>query len=223
MIPPLIVERALEARLDLIAITDHNASANAQAVIAAAQDTGLKVLPGMELQTREEVHLLCLFDSLDQVEAWQKEIDRLLPEQKNRAETLGEQFVVDAAGDFVRREERLLLVSADISLEDAADRVARLGGLAIPAHVDRPAFGLIGQLGLVPDKFKRGILEISPLISEEVARRRFSLPDQVGLIRSSDAHWLAAIGSGATEVNLEGARNLANLTRALHAARERLS
>lgn len=215
MIPPLIVECALEARLDLIAITDHNASANAQAVITAAQHTGLKVLPGMELQTREEVHLLCLFDSVEQVDAWQKEIGPLLPPRMNRAETLGEQFVVDAAGDFVRREERLLLVAADIALEEAAQRVGRLGGLAIPAHIDRPAYGLIGQLGLVPDSFRHAVLEISPLISESEARNRFHLPKDVMLVRSSDAHWLSAIGSGITELDLEGARNLENLKRAL--------
>src|SRR5512136_136217 len=79
MIPPLIVERALDAGLDLIAITDHNASANAAAVIDAARGTGLKVLPGIELQTREEVHLLCLFDSLEQLQTWQTEVDDALP------------------------------------------------------------------------------------------------------------------------------------------------
>jgi predicted metal-dependent phosphoesterase TrpH len=104
MIPPLIVEHALDAGLDLIAITDHNASANAGAVMEAARKTGLKVLSGMELQTREEVHLLCLFDTLEQLTTWQSEVDRALPDLLNRAETLGEQFVVDAAGDFVDRK-----------------------------------------------------------------------------------------------------------------------
>ena len=69
MIPPLIVHRALQAGLALIAVTDHNSAENVAAVIEAAEGTGLTVLPGMEVQTREEVHLTCLFDSLEQVMA----------------------------------------------------------------------------------------------------------------------------------------------------------
>jgi hypothetical protein len=181
----------------------------------AARTTGLKVLPGMELQTREEVHLLCLFDTLEQLTLWQVEVDRALPDLKNRAETLGEQFVVDAAGDFVRREERLLLVSAHLALEDAAARVHALGGLAIPAHIDRPANGLIALLGFVPPGLNVPALEISPNISVDDARARFHLPGGVPLIRSSDAHWLDAIGSGVTEFELVGARDVAGLARAL--------
>src|SRR5512144_1750316 len=79
MIPPLIVSEALERGINLIAITDHNASANVQAVQKAATEIGITVLPGMEVQTVEEVHVLCLFDQLDQLEAWQKRIDACLP------------------------------------------------------------------------------------------------------------------------------------------------
>ena len=165
MIPPLIVERALDAGLDLIAITDHNASANAAAVIDAARGTGLRVLPGIELQTREEVHLLCLFDTLPQLVIWQRQVDDALPSLLNRAETLGEQFVVDAAGDFVRRETRLLLVSANMVLENAVARVNALGGIASPAHIDRPANGLIALLGFVPPRLSVAALEISPNVS----------------------------------------------------------
>ncbi len=214
MIPPLIVARALDAGLDLIAITDHNASANVAAVMDAARGSAVKVLPGIELQTREEVHLLCLFDSLEPLTTWQAEIDRALPNLRNRAEMLGEQFVVDAAGDFVRREERLLLVSANLTLEDAVTRVNALGGMAIPAHIDRPANGLIALLGFVPPALAVAALEISSSISAEVARARFHLPGDRALIHASDAHWLAAMGSGVTELEL-GARSVAELARAL--------
>src|ERR1041385_6788538 len=75
MIPPVIVDEALAHGINLIAITDHNQTANISAVMEAAQGTGLTVLPGMELQTSEEVHVLCLFDGLDQAEAWQRRVD----------------------------------------------------------------------------------------------------------------------------------------------------
>ncbi|HZW04812.1 MAG TPA: PHP domain-containing protein, partial [Anaerolineaceae bacterium] len=70
MLPPLIVEEALAKGIDVIAITDHNTTGNVAAVQRAALGINLTVLPGMELQTREEVHVLCLFDTLDQAEAF---------------------------------------------------------------------------------------------------------------------------------------------------------
>ncbi len=106
MIPPLIVREALERGIRLIAITDHNATGNIRAVMEAAQGTDLTILPGMELQTHEEVHLLCLFDTIEQAEIWQKVVDSVLPDRSNNPEFFGEQFIVDASGDFIRREER---------------------------------------------------------------------------------------------------------------------
>src|SRR5512138_177441 len=83
MIPPLIVQTALEKNIDLIAITDHNASANVGAVQQAAEGTNLTVLPGMEVQSREDVHLLTLFENIAQLEAWQEQVDAALPELPN--------------------------------------------------------------------------------------------------------------------------------------------
>jgi len=115
----LDVERAI----DVIAITDHNHSANIAAVQQAAQGSHLTVLPGMELQTKEEVHILCLFDTLDQVYALQQVVDAHMPGIKNNPEFFGEQFVVDASGDFIRREEQLLLISCDLTMKEAFELV----------------------------------------------------------------------------------------------------
>ena len=86
MIPPLIVQEALERGINFIAITDHNTTANVRAVQMAARGTDLTVLPGMELQTKEEVHLLCLFDTLDQAEAWQALVRARMPPLENNIE-----------------------------------------------------------------------------------------------------------------------------------------
>lgn len=190
MIPPLIVQEALERRIGLIAITDHNASANVEAVQRAAAGTGLTVLPGMELQTQEEVHLLCLFDSIEQLFAWQAVVDGCLPDQENIPEFFGEQFVVDETGDFIRRENRLLLTSASLSLEAACRGVSELEGLAIPAHVDRKAFGLIANLGFIPDKLPIEALEISRRHTPQQARQAFPQVGSYPLVRSGDAHRL---------------------------------
>ncbi len=186
MIPPLIVQQALENDIRLIAITDHNASANVPAVIEAAQGTGLTVLPGMELQTKEEVHLLCLFDTLEQMADWQARVDALLPNLPNNIEYFGEQFVVDASGNFIRREERLLLNSVNLTLEEAADQVKALGGLAIPAHIDRQANSLIAILGFIPPGFEA--LEISRHITPEQARQKYPQVQEYPLVQSGDVH-----------------------------------
>ncbi len=193
MIPPLIVQNALEKAINLIAITDHNASANVGSVINAAKGTGLTVLPGMELQTREEVHVLCLFDNLDQVREWQKLIEQLMPQMANDADHFGEQFIVDETGDFLAQEEKLLSTSANITLKNAWDKITQMGGILIPAHVNREAFGLLPILGFVPPDIHPEALEISKHLSSDDAYRKFPQLKNFPLIQSGDAHRLEEI------------------------------
>jgi len=162
MIPPLIVERALALGLGLIGIADHNCAANVGAVIEAARGTGLTVLPGMEVQSREEVHMLCVFDTLAQVEAWQHTVDDALPELPNREDYFGAQYVVDAAGAHRYTEERLLATSTSLSVEQVAVGVDTLGGLCIPAHIDRPSFSILSNLGFIPQGLPISGVEITP-------------------------------------------------------------
>jgi 3',5'-nucleoside bisphosphate phosphatase len=214
MIPPLIIAAAQEMGINVLGITDHNASANAAAVMEAAQGSGITVLPGMELQTQEEVHLLCLFDSMHQLQAWQAVVDAALPELQNRPEFFGEQFVVDATGDFVRREERLLLTSCSLTLEEACQQAAALGGLVIPAHVNRKAYGLIQTLGFIPGSLAVDGLEISRHLSPTEACQ--ALPQLAGypLVQNGDAHRLDEL-MGVNEFTVEAA-NVAELRLALH-------
>ena len=190
MIPPLIVQEALSFGLNLIAITDHNATANIQSVQKAAAGSGLTVIPGMEVQTREEVHSLCLFATLDQAYAWQKIIDANLPNIENNPDFFGEQFVVDETGDFIRREDRLLLNSVNISFDEAAKKVTELGGLFIPAHVNRKAFGLIENLGLVPQSANIIALEISRHLKPSEAYTAYPQIKGYPIIQDGDVHFI---------------------------------
>lgn len=190
MIPPLIVQQALERGLDLIAITDHNASANAGAVQRAAAGTSLTVLPGMELQTREEVHLLCLFDTQEQVSAWQEAVDARMPPVENVPELFGDQFVVDETGALLHRESRMLAGSVVMRLDEAVGEVHRLGGLAIPAHVDRPTYSLSASLGFPPPGLLVDALEISPNTTPVAARQRFPWLADYPLVQNGDVHHL---------------------------------
>lgn len=190
MIPPLVVEEAIQRGIRLIAITDHNHTANIAAVQRAAHGSDLHVLPGMELQTREEVHVLCLFDRLEQAEALQAWVDRYLPSIENNPDFFGEQFIVDETGDFIRREERLLLNSVDAPIQDAWRKVNELGGLFIPAHVNRTSNGLIALLGLVPTDFPVEALEISRHLTPEAALKRYPQIAGYPLIQNGDVHYL---------------------------------
>ena len=213
MIPPLIVRQALERGLNLIAVTDHNSAANCAAVIQAAQDTGLAVLPGMEVQTIEEVHILCLFDTIEQTLTWQGTIFDHLPVQANAEDVFGAQYVVDAEGGYIRTEARLLQTSTDLPLEEVLRRVKALGGLAIPAHVDRPSYSLLANLGFVPSGLNAPALEIFRLTDPAAARSRWPDLAPYPLIRSGDAHRLSEI-TPALKLTL-AAPTIAELTLAL--------
>lgn len=204
MIPPLIVQNALEHQLDLIAITDHNASGNVRAVQKAAQGTKLTVLPGMEVQSREEVHLLTLFEEVQTLEAWQKQVDQALPDLQNQPGFFGEQFVVDETGDFIRSETRLLLVSTEFSIDEIFERVEALGGLVIPAHVERFSFGLFPTLGLISEKWKMLALEISRHITPERAMETYPVLRNYELVQDGDVHQLDDF-LGTTIFSLESA------------------
>jgi len=193
MIPPLIVRRALALGLNLIAVTDHNSAANCAAMMQAAQDTGLTVLPGMEVQTAEEVHVICLFDTVEQALTWQGIVFDHLPDQANPEAVLGAQYVVDAEGEYIRTEARLLLTSTDLPIEEVLRRVKALGGLPIPAHVDRPSFSLLANLGFVPAGLDAPALEIFRLTDPAAARARWPDLAPYPLIRSGDAHRLNEI------------------------------
>lgn len=190
MIPPLIVQEALDRGIEVIAITDHNASANIEPVMKAAAGSDLVVLPGVELQTREEVHTLCLFDQLDQMAEFQAWIDAHLPTIPNNPDFFGEQFIVDETGDFIRREERLLINSINASLKQAWEKVTSLGGLFIPAHINRQAFGLLSVLGLVPIDFPIEALEISRHIAPAEAYKKYPQIKKYPLIQNGDVHYL---------------------------------
>ncbi|MBK8784494.1 MAG: PHP domain-containing protein [Anaerolineales bacterium] len=190
MIPPLIVQEALEHGIDIIAITDHNASANVAAVQKAALGSSLKVLAGIEVQSREDVHLLCLFEKNETLAIWQSAVDAALPDTQNNPEYFGEQFIVDESGEFIRSETRMLLTSTHFSIDDIFEQVNALGGLVIPAHVDRTSYGLFPTLGLLSSEWPILALEISRHLTPATAASAYPFIKGIPLIQSGDVHQL---------------------------------
>lgn len=215
MIPPLIVEAALYKGLHCIAVADHNAIGNVAAVMEAASGVNLLVLPAMEFQCREEVDVLCLFDTLEQAQHWNARVQAALLPLENDAERFGPQYRVDAEGTLLSEERRFYQGPAQISLEVACAEVHALGGLFIPAHIDRPTKGLLGVLGLWPPDLHADAAELSPQLRPSAARKRYPFLPALPLIAASDAHWLDAVGSVLTVFVIAEAPSMAELRRAL--------
>ncbi len=194
MAPGAIARKANEIGLDLIAITDHNSAENAAATVEAGRRVGLAVLPGLELETSEEVHVLALFEKASQAIDMQSIVYAHLPVLANDESVFGVQLVVDADDQYVRREPRRLLVATSLSLSEVCALAGALGGICVPAHVDRPAYGLVGVLGFVPTEPSFPALEISG----HARAQDYALPDRAAL-RSSDAHDIDDLGRATTD------------------------
>lgn len=196
MTPRAIVDEAVAADLDLIAVTDHNTAAMTPVIAQVARDSGLAFLYGLEVQTRENVHLLAYFDDEATCLAFSEEVYALLPDGYEDAYGLGKQIQVDAEGTILRWEPKFLVNGLDLSFADAIQRINEMGGLAVPAHIDREFFGAISEIGGLPEGLDYPLIEV----------RHEPIPTVCGdaaILRSSDAHLLHVIGERVTHITVE--------------------
>lgn len=204
MSPRGIVKEALDKGIDLIAICDHNSSENTAAVIEASKGKGVTVLPGIEVTSKEEVHIIALFENAENALKLQTIIYQNL-EGENDEKVFGMQVAVNAEGEVLGFNQKLLIGAANLSVEKIVDTIHSLNGLAIAAHIDREGFGIIGQLGFIPPGLGLDALEISPRMKINEARLKFSEYRNYPFLCSSDAHYLDDIGKGTTTLLLEEA------------------
>lgn len=200
MIPELVFAQALKNQVKVLAITDHNSTGNLPAFLRQYPPE-LWVIPGMEVQTKEEIHLICLFPSLEPAMEWGRTVRSLLPPVRNDKGYFGPQVILDEKGVSCGEEELLLLNSISLSLEETVAQVRSLGGLIYPAHIDRPAFSIISQIGFIPAALEFKVLEISPRTSLERISRQY--PDYT-LVQASDAHYLSQIGVKTSTLQMGG-------------------
>ena len=213
MSPRAIVAAAVRMNLDLIGICDHNATDNVAAVKRAAEEELLAVVGGVEIASREEVHILGLFDEDSALRHMTALISRHLHAANDEA-AFGEQLVVDEDDNIIGANPGLLIGAAELSIEHVVDAIHELGGLAIASHIDRQAFGIIGQLGLIPPRLRLDALELSPAAMDGCQRayRSYNTP----LVTSSDAHHLEDLGRSCTTFTIEKV-SVGEMRRALQA------
>lgn len=188
MTPNNIVHMAMIKELSLISVTDHNCADNLPAVQKIAQECQMAFLPGMEITTAEEIHLLAYFSDVRDAVAFGDEIYRSLPDIKNRPDIFGEQLVLNEEDEIIGKKEKLLLQACPYTIDDLTAEIRKRGGLAVPAHVNKGANSLIANLGWIPEDLGYSVIEVSeraPLVGIDIERYR--------LLYSSDAHYILDI------------------------------
>jgi 3',5'-nucleoside bisphosphate phosphatase len=207
MTPSAIVRQAKAVGLDMIAICDHNSVENVTAVARAGQRQALTVIPGIEINSCEEVHVVGLFADEDGLSRIQATVNRHLCGE-NDAALFGEQTMMDEWDQVISRNPRLLIGATDLAMEQVVDAIHDCGGLAVAAHIDRQRFSVIGQLGFIPEGLQ--------LDAVEVSSGRFRGPGQhSAVLASSDAHCLRDIGNSSTSFLLQ-TPTLEEIDKALH-------
>ena len=204
MTPNNIVGMAKIKGLTAIALSDHNTVDNVRATIEAGKEYGLTVIPGMEVETEEEVHILTLYPSIEAAEYVSEEVYKKLPMIPNRPEIFGEQCFMDAEDNITGHEEKLLLTAAALSMNSLYDLVKTAGGLFIPAHIDRHSYSVLTNLGCIPKDRDIRYVELSKRV-EDVAGYLESRPElrEYVIFRDSDAHYLEDISEPVNSFDID--------------------
>lgn len=204
MTPNNIVNMAMLLGLDAIAVSDHNSIGNAEAAMAVGKECGVAVIPGMEVETVEGVHILTLYPTLEQAEFAAKKVYEALPDIINRPEIFGEQVYMDSDDNIMGYEEKLLISPANISVNGLFDMVKSAEGLFIPAHVDRHSYSILTNLGFIPDDLDIRNIEVSKAVDDlEIYLGNRPELKKYNIFRSSDAHYLADIAERGARLEIE--------------------
>ena len=204
MTPNNIVNMAAIKGLDIIALTDHNSSLNCAAAMEAAKGLPLMVLPGMELCTAEECHIVCIFPHLEECMEFNDYVRKYYAPIKNKPEIFGRQLILDSEDEIAGEEEVLLTTSTGISVDNVYKIVTDMGGAAFPAHIDRPSYSVLAMLGFLTPEMGFKTAELSKLCGsvEELYPVHKYLKDY-RIVRNSDAHYLADIAERENCLELE--------------------
>lgn len=213
MSPKRILEKAQSIGLNLISITDHNSIENSLVTEKLAKKYGINYLFGMEVQTKEEVHILIYFDRFEDLYEIYKIVYENLPDIKNNPEIFGDQVVVDENENIIKFEDKMLLNSTNLSIKELNDIVKKRGGLFIPAHIDSETFSLISQLGFIPSDLEIDFLELTYITEKSNFLMNNLNYSEYKFVSFSDAHYLNDIGRSITifEIDSPSTSSLKNI------------
>lgn len=197
MTPSRIVERAASLGINIMAVCDHNTVEHVEVTAAIAKKKGIRVIAGLEINSSEEVHILGLFDNLADAFKMQAVVYANLPGENND-EAFGMQVLVNEMEEVLGFNNRLLIGATELSVNRIVELIHTFNGIAVASHIDREGFGIIGQLGFIPEGIEFDALEISYRTSRAKAHEMFGPYSHIPWLTSSDAHSLDDIGRSTT-------------------------
>lgn len=185
MTPWNLVGMARVKGLDVIALSDHNTALNTPEAVAAGEAYGVQVIPGMEITSREEVHILGYFSSVQDALAAGDTVYAHLPQVQNQPALFGNQIIIGPDDAPSGTLGKLLINATNLSVAEVCALVRSFGGVPVPAHINRGANGMIGALGLMPFLPEYPVVEVYPGVAcpAYATKGRF-------VLHSSDAHRL---------------------------------
>ena len=203
MTPNNIAGMAALKGLQIVALTDHNSCKNCPAFFEACKRQGLIPIAGMELSTAEDIHLVCLFESLDDAMRFDEVVSDHLMNIDNKPEIFGNQLVMNADDEPIDTVKKLLISATDLWIDDAIALAKSYGAHVHPAHIDRESNGIIAILGDVPSEYAFDCLEFNKADSIQEIEENY--PSTVGAKRvvSSDAHYLWDINEADNSITLD--------------------
>ena len=195
MSPSAIVETAKARGMDIIGLTDHNSTLNADVTRRLGEKVGLHVLMGAEVTTKEEVHCLAFMPTTEKLAEFQTFLDSKVVFFQNDVDKFGYQLVVDEEENITGEVPHLLINALDLPMLELQQEVYRMGGIFIPAHIDRPTFSLSSQLGFVPSGLRFHAMELSYYCKRDGYKFLETHPwfSDLNFIQSSDAHFVPDI------------------------------
>lgn len=185
MTPNNIVNMSILKGLDAIAITDHNACGNVRAAMKVAEDK-IIVIPGMEIETAEEVHMVSLFPDIESAEEMERIIRKNSIPVENKVEIFGNQYYMNENDEIIGEEPNLLVTATGLDIYSVVNNVKDLGGVVYPAHIDRSSYSVLSNLGFIPPDLNFSAVEITAKNREKM-EPEYSDYD---IVTSSDAHYL---------------------------------
>lgn len=203
MTPANIVGMAALKGLEAVALTDHNTCRNCPAFMAAAEEYGVLAVPGMEINTSEEVHAVCLFPNLEAALGFDAYVYGKLIQFPNNEAIFGKQQIYNEQDQVCGTEPNLLINATEISFDGLWELVRSYGGVMFPAHVDKTANSLIANLGFIPPDSRFKTAEVKDLKKLHQLRKDNPYLDKCRIISNSDAHYLEHINEPELTLQVE--------------------
>ena len=203
MSPVNIIKEAKRKHINIIGITDHNATHHTSLAQKIGEREGVFVLKGVEVCTLEEIHCVAFFEKDEEIAAFQAYIDKYLPHIPNNPDKLGYQVIVNEDEEILDELPFSLLSGIDQTLDRVKTQVAALNGIFMPAHIDRKTFSITSQLGFVPKDLNPDLFEISKFCSKQKILQQYPYIKKYNIMQDSDAHFIDDVGSVCNLIPLE--------------------